>query len=117
MGMTKNHSLAKSISDASMSMAMTQLSYKTTVAKIDRWYPSSKTCSNCGCIQDMPLTERTYVCPDCGAVIDRDVNAAINILNVGMANYPELMPVEGADAIMAERSGKQESISEHRRFA
>lgn len=61
----------------------------------------------------MPLSERTYECPDCGAVIDRDVNAAINILNVGMANYPEIMPVEGVDAIEAEHSGKQESNGKH----
>ncbi len=54
-------------------------------------------------------------CPECGAVIDRDVNAATNILNVGMANYPELMPVEDADAT-AERPAKQES-SGKRRFA
>ena len=47
----------------------------------------------------MPLSERTYECPECGAVIDRDVNAATNILNVGMANYPELMPVEGVEAL------------------
>ena len=113
-GMAKNHKLAKSISDASMSVIVEQLSYKTITAKIDRWYPSSKTCSNCGCIQDMPLKKRTYICPDCGAVIDRDINAAVNILKVGMANYPELMPVEGVDADMAERSEKQESNSKLR---
>jgi len=110
-GMERNRHLAKSISDASMSMVSQQLSYKTTVGKIDRWYPSSKTCSNCGCIQDMPLHVRTYTCPDCGAVIDRDVNAAMNIYNVGVANYSELMPVEGVDANEAERSVKQESSS------
>jgi len=110
-GMTRNHKLAKSITDASMSMVASQLTYKTNVAKIDRWYPSSQACSNCGCIQKMPLSERTYECTDCGMVMDRDVNAAINILHVGMANYPELMPVEGVDAIMAERSEKQESTS------
>lgn len=115
-GMTCNHKLAKSISDASMSMVASQLLYKTTVAKIDRWYPSSKTCSNCGCIQTMPLNKRTYVCPDCGAVIDRDVNAAINILHVGMANYPKLMPVEGVDTHVVERSRKQESSSNPIRF-
>ena len=116
-GMQRNHHIAKSISDASMSMTASQLAYKTKVGKVDRWYPSSKTCSNCGCIQDMPLSRRTYVCPDCGAVIDRDVNAAINILHVGMANYPELMPVEGVDAYVAERSVKQESSSEPTKFA
>lgn len=113
-GMTRNHKLAKSITDASMSMVASQLAYKTNVAKIDRWYPSSQVCSNCGCRQKMPLSERTYECPDCGMVMDRDVNAATNILHVGMANYPELMPVEGVDATMAERSEKQESTSIHK---
>lgn len=42
----------------------------------------------------MPLSERTYRCEQCGMVMDRDLNAALNILNVGMANYPELMPAE-----------------------
>ena len=116
-GMQSNHRLAKSIADASLAMVASQFEYKARVGRIDRWYPSSKTCSNCGCVQDMPLSERTYECPDCGAVIDRDVNAAINILNVGMANYPELMPVEDADAT-AERPMKQESSGRPiRRFA
>lgn len=103
-GMEKNHCLAKSIADASMSSYITKLSYKTNVYKIDRFEPSSKTCSRCGSVQEMPLNKRTYECPNCGAVIDRDLNAAINILHVGVANYPELMPVEGA-----KRSVKQES--------
>lgn len=93
-GMLANHSLAKSISDASFGEITRQLSYKTTVRKIDRYYPSSKKCSQCGAVQDMPLSARTYECPSCGLVMDRDMNAAVNILHVGMANYPELMPVE-----------------------
>ena len=115
-GMQSNHKLAKSIADASLATVANQFEYKARVGRIDRWYPSSKTCSNCGCVQDMPLSKRTYECPDCGAVIDRDVNAAINILNVGMANYPELMPVEGVEAVEVERSAKQESNGK-RRFA
>lgn len=105
-GMEKNHCLAKSIADASMSSFITKLSYKTNVYKIDRFEPSSKTCSQCGSVQEMPLKKRIYDCPDCGLVIDRDLNAAINILHVGVANYPELMPVEGAN-----RSMKQESTT------
>jgi len=54
-----------------------------TVTKIDRWYPSSKTCSNCGCVQDMPLHERIFECAACGQVLDRDHNAAKNIKRVG----------------------------------
>ena len=52
---------------------------------IDRWFPSSKLCSACGCLQDkMPLNVREWTCP-CGAVHDRDVNAAKNILAAGLA--------------------------------
>lgn len=52
--------------------------------RIDKWYPSSQICSNCGNKQKMPLEKRTYVCPECGASIDRDYNAAINIKNEGI---------------------------------
>jgi putative transposase len=52
---------------------------------IDRYYPSSKTCSNCGSIQDIELSSRTYDCKSCGEVIDRDLNAAINIDRAGTA--------------------------------
>jgi len=115
-GMRANHCYAKSVSDASFAMIANQFEYKAAVGRIDRWYPSSQMCSSCGCRQPMPPEKRTYRCPDCGAVIDRDVNAAINILHVGMANYPELMPVEGVEAVEAERSAKQESSS-IRRYA
>ena len=55
------------------------------MAKIDKFYPSSKTCSNCGCIKEsLKLSERTYKCNECGFTIDRDLNASINILNVGL---------------------------------
>jgi putative transposase len=54
----------------------------------DRWYPSSKTCSNCGHIQDMPLKERTYNCQSCGHSIDRDLNAAINLSQCGLGVPP-----------------------------
>jgi putative transposase len=53
---------------------------------IDRWFPSSKTCSHCGYLLDkLPLTVRAWVCPGCGAKHDRDVNAAQNILAAGRA--------------------------------
>ena len=49
--------------------------------QVGRFYPSSKTCSQCGYVkQDLKLSDRTYVCPECGAVIDRDYNAAINLM-------------------------------------
>jgi putative transposase len=83
-GMLKNGRLSKAISDASMGEMRRQIEYKAEwigadVCVADRWYPSSKTCSQCGCVQPMPLSERIYHCPDCGAVIDRDLNAAINL--------------------------------------
>lgn len=52
--------------------------------RIDKWYPSSQLCSNCGEKQKMPLEKRIYICPKCGEVIDRDYNAAINIKNEGV---------------------------------
>lgn len=88
--MVKNHSLARSISDASWSSFRTMLEYKADwygrdVVAIDRFYPSSKTCSECGRIaESLPLNIREWECA-CGAVHDRDVNAAKNILAVGLA--------------------------------
>jgi putative transposase len=87
----KNHCLAKSISDASWSEFVRQLEYKAhwygrTLIGIDRWYPSSKRCSDCGhTVSKMPLNIREWVCPECGAIHDRDVNAARNILAAGLA--------------------------------
>lgn len=84
-GMTKNHNLAKSISDAGWPMLFGFIEYKAAragkaVVKIDRWFPSSKACSDCGSVSDkMPLDVRSWVCPHCGAHHDRDVNAARNI--------------------------------------
>ena len=98
-GMVKNHHLAKVISDVSFYELRRQLEYKTakTGAKlhvIDRWYPSSKTCSNCGSVKTkLSLKERTYKCERCGLVIDRDLNAAINIMVAGSA--PETLNAHG----------------------
>jgi putative transposase len=98
-GMVKNHHLAKAVMDASFYELRRQLEYKTakTGAKlhvIDRWYPSSKTCSNCGSVKaKLSLTERTYKCEHCGLVIDRDLNAAINIQVAGSA--PETLNAHG----------------------
>ena len=55
-----------------------------SLVRIDRWYPSSQNCHICGHRQKMPVTKRTYVCPSCGMVMDRDYNAAINILHEGL---------------------------------
>ena len=86
-GMVKNHKLARAISDVSFGEIRRQIEYKTTLhngtcLKVDRFFPSSKTCSNCGTIkEDLKLSDRTFVCKNCSIVLDRDVNAAINIRN------------------------------------
>ena len=88
--MMKNKKLAKSISDVSWSSFITKLDYKIAenqgkLVKISPFYPSSKTCSNCGCVKDkLLLSERTYHCNECGFTIDRDLNASINILKTGL---------------------------------
>ncbi|SFG02667.1 putative transposase, partial [Actinoplanes philippinensis] len=88
--MVKNHTLARAISDAAWHDFRSLLTYKADwygrdLIVIDRWYPSSKVCSQCGAIADkMPLNIRTWTCP-CGASHDRDVNAAKNILAAGLA--------------------------------
>lgn len=84
-GMLRNRRLARAISDAAFGELRRQLEYKaawygTELVIADRWYPSSKTCSGCGTIKaDLTLSERTYACVACGLVIDRDLNAAINL--------------------------------------
>jgi putative transposase len=55
--------------------------YGANLVLVDQWFPSPKTCSNCGNKKDMPLNLRTYNCPACGRSIERDLNASINILN------------------------------------
>ncbi len=88
-GMVKNHNLARSLHDASIGTAIRMIkekadSYGKTVVKIDRWFPSSKTCSACGYIvEKLPLSVREWTCPECGTLHDRDANAAANILAVG----------------------------------
>jgi putative transposase len=88
-GMMKNHYLAKSIADVSWSEFNRQLKYKCKwgfkyYIKIGRFEPTSKTCSKCGCVQEMPLSKRVFDCPDCGISIDRDLNASLNIRNIGI---------------------------------
>jgi putative transposase len=89
--MVKNHCLAKAISDVGWSEFVRQLEYKAawygrTLVKIDKWYPSSKRCFDCGHILDsLQLDVREWTCPECGVVHDRDINAAKNILAAGLA--------------------------------
>jgi putative transposase len=89
--MVKNHCLAKAISDVGWSEFVRQLEYKAqwygrTLVKIDKFYPSSKRCFDCGHILDsLTLDVRFWTCPACGVVHDRDINAAKNILAAGLA--------------------------------
>ena len=89
--MVKNHSVARAISDASWSEFRRMLEYKAdwhgrTIIAVDRFYPSSKTCSACGHLAvKMPLNVREWTCPSCGTRHDRDVNAAINVKAAGLA--------------------------------
>ncbi|MFN6474679.1 RNA-guided endonuclease TnpB family protein [Nostoc sp. DedQUE07] len=89
--MVKNKKLAFSISDASWAELVRQLEYKCdwygrTFVKINRWFPSSKRCGNCGYIVDkLPLNIREWDCPKCSIRHDRDINASKNILAAGLA--------------------------------
>ena len=86
--MMKNHNLARAISDMGFFEFRRQLMYKAQlrgnhITVVDRWYPSSKTCSGCGHIkEDLALSDRTYVCSECGLSMDRDLNAAVNLKNL-----------------------------------
>jgi len=90
-GMLKNRHLSKAISRSNFHKTKRFLQYKCRkVLFIDRFYPSSKTCSRCGNVQDMPLNKRVYTCV-CGLEINRDLNASLNILGQGL---PDVKPVE-----------------------
>jgi putative transposase len=85
-GMMKNHCVAKSIADLGMYEFRRQLTYKcelygSELIVVNRFFPSSKTCSCCGHVQDMPLKERVFNCQQCNVSIDRDLNAALNLKN------------------------------------
>jgi putative transposase len=100
-GMTRNRRLARAVSDQGFGQARRMLEYKTTrnagrVILAGRFYPSSKTCSHCGAVKaKLPLSERTYRCDDCGLVIDRDVNAARNLLKLAASGAERLNACEG----------------------
>jgi putative transposase len=87
-GMTRNRALARAIADQGFGQARRMLGYKTTwhggqLIIAGRWFPSSKTCSACGTVKaKLGLSERTYICTRCGLILDRDVNAAANLLKL-----------------------------------
>jgi putative transposase len=88
--MVKNHKLAKAISDVGWSEFVRQLEYKAawygrSLVRIDKFYPSSKRCFDCGHMLDsLSLDIRSWACPECGVFHDRDINAARNILAAGL---------------------------------
>ena len=85
----------KATMDNGYGMFLNFLAYKLNdrgkyLIKVDKWYPSSQICSVCGSKKKMPLNERTYIC-DCGNIIDRDLNAAINIKREGLRLLKEMV--------------------------
>lgn len=129
-GMIKNRKLSRAIHEASWSTLSSMIEYKSrwnqrNFHKISRWFPSSKTCSSCGHKMDqMSLSVREWVCTNCGSFHDRDLNAAINILQEGQRDcYGEVIfnsvaTTEREEIPMAlvkhsikiERSGSEESV-------
>lgn len=89
-GMVKNHNLAESICEMNFGEFRRMLEYKAQwynrkIVFVDRFYPSSKTCHNCGYVnKDLKLSDRQWICPNCGEIIERDYNAALNILDEGL---------------------------------
>jgi putative transposase len=88
--MIKNHKLAKAISDVSWNEFRRQIDYKSKIYDnmliiADNYYPSSKTCSRCGCVNhDLTLSDRTFTCKSCDLIIDRDYNASLNLNTLGL---------------------------------
>jgi len=115
-GMVRNHKIAKSISDAGWGQFRSMLTYKTEQAGkrlvvIDRWYPSTKTCSSCGhLLVSISLGTRYWTCPDCGTRQDRDINAAKNILVA--AGLAETRNACGADVRPQGTSLRQSAVKQ-----
>jgi putative transposase len=101
------------------------LSYKasffgTKLELVDRWFPSSKTCSCCGNVQQMPLKERVYRCNKCGVSIERDLNAAQNLENAPKdrvrAASAEFTPVDKKELAPLAEAGSKRRIKRNARF-
>jgi putative transposase len=125
-GMLKNHKLAQAVADSNFGEIRRQLEYKATwqgshVVVIDRFYPSSKTCSGCGSIKpELSLRERVYACEACGLTIDRDLNAALNLraVAVGFTDTQNACGERSSDLLdggsetaLVEAGTKQENVA------
>lgn len=114
-GMSHNRRLAKHVLDAGFSEFRRQLEYKTArsgarLHVIDRWYPSSKACSSCGVVKaKLSLSERVFYCDTCGFEIDRDLNAAINLMVAGSA--PETLNAHGETVRRGGQTGRATRVS------
>ena len=112
--MLKNHTLARSLADASFGEFARQLEYKcgwygSRLVKAGPFYPSTKLCSGCGARKEMPLSERTYSCPVCGLVMDRDRNASRNLAMVA-ASSAETENACGGRRFMPQTAGAFQGI-------
>jgi putative transposase len=111
VGLVRNRHLARAIADQGFGQARRMLGYKTTwnggaLVIADRWFPSSKTCSSCGAVKaKLALSERTYRCMSCSLVLDRDINAARNLLKLAAS---------GAESLNACRAQVRPSYAGHR---
>jgi IS605 OrfB family transposase len=118
-GMMKNHKLAKSIQELGLYEMRRQIEYKAKwygreVIFVSRWFPSSKMCSCCGNIKhDLKLSDREYVCENCGLVIDRDENAAINIEEEGIRLYEEKMDSSNDESLSVGQRMSEFKLVEH----
>lgn len=118
--MLEEKKMSRQISDASWGLLTQMLQYKAAwygrnIIKVDRYFPSSKTCSNCGNIkQDLKLSDRVYNCGSCGFNLDRDLNAAQNILKEGQRisglKIPEV-PAEESNISCARETGSKQFIN------
>lgn len=115
-GMMKNPNLAKAIGDVGWGVFKSMLKYKTAWAgkgylEVNRFYPSSKTCSDCGHgIRSLPLSVRAWTCPKCGRLHDRDVNASINIRNEAKRLIAAGTPGLPAEAGSVKSRGRKASV-------
>jgi putative transposase len=117
-GMLKNHSLARAISDLGLCELRRQLEYKgewndCLIMTADRFFPSSKTCSECGWVnEDLRLSDREWACLDCGCIHDRDHNAAVNLENWGVHSLLAVSSTERLNARGEEGSGRDSGCGE-----